>query len=223
MKPYEYKILRYCHDRITGEFINVGILLYAPEDHILLFKTIDKYKRLSEFFPTSDGRKIKKLVNQLESFAYKMNKRISNQLDLDNFQNVDSISNHILPKDDSALYFTDTLKGLSLNFDFTLIDLYDDIVAKHDKYIDKKSLSDDEVWRNIYKKYFDEKEITDKLIPYSIKTKNDLFNFEHCWKNGIWHIYEPISFELTDYHKIKSKIYQYNGFVNELLTSDETI
>jgi len=223
MKPYEYKILRYCHDRISGEFINVGVLLYSLQDHLLLFKTIDKYKRLNEFFPTTDGRKVKKLINQLELYANKLNQRISNQLDLDNIQNIESIANQILPKDDSALYFSDTLRGLSINFSNTLDELYDDIVAKHDKYTDKKSLSDDEVWRNIYKKYFDDKKITEKLVPHSIKTKNDLFEFDHCWKNGIWHIYEPISFELTDYHKIKIKIYQYNGLVNELITSKEKI
>ena len=31
MKPYQYQVIRYTHDRVTGEFVNVGVVLYVPE------------------------------------------------------------------------------------------------------------------------------------------------------------------------------------------------
>ena len=223
MKTYEYQILRYSHDRITGEFVNVGILLFSSPDKFLQFRTIDRFKRLNEFFPDTDGRLIKKLLKRLEILTDQTVERISNELDLDNYNNIEIVSNSILPKDDSALYFSEPMKGLSLDFELTLADLFENIVTKHDKLKDKRSMSDDEVWRGIYKSHFDEKKITNNLVNHSIKTKNDLFDFELCWKNDVWHVFKPISLELVDTSKIKSKIYHYNGLLNELITSEENI
>ena len=42
MKPFEYQIVRYLHDRVTGEFVNVGIILFAPEERLLFSKTIQR-------------------------------------------------------------------------------------------------------------------------------------------------------------------------------------
>ncbi|OGU36780.1 MAG: hypothetical protein A2068_09520 [Ignavibacteria bacterium GWB2_35_6b] len=223
MKSYEYQILRYCHDRISGEFVNIGILLFAHSERLLFIKTVDKFHRLSEFFPSSNGRHVKKIIDRLEQTTNKLKKRVDQQFDLDKFTAIEVIANKILPKDDSAFYFSETLKGLTLDYEHILESLFNDIVLRHEKVIEKKSLSDDEVWRNVYKKYFDKKNITEKLIPHYVSTKNDEFEFEYCWKNDIWHIYKPISFELTDHNKIKSKIYQHNGLLNELLTSKEPL
>jgi hypothetical protein len=50
MKTYQYQIIRYLHDRVTGDFINVGVIVYAPDYQYLNCKIIAKYGRITSFF-----------------------------------------------------------------------------------------------------------------------------------------------------------------------------
>ena len=53
---YTYAVLRYVHDVTSGEFVNVGVALYAPQARYLgaLCRTI--YGRLSQSIPRSKCR-----------------------------------------------------------------------------------------------------------------------------------------------------------------------
>lgn len=35
--------------------------------------------------------------------------------------------------------------------------------------------------------------------------------FKHAWKNGVWHVYEPLSFDLADSDGIKTKAREWLG------------
>ena len=56
MIKYQYQILRYIHDQFTGEFGNVGIVLYVPETNFLRCKVVSRYARLSDFFGDINGQ-----------------------------------------------------------------------------------------------------------------------------------------------------------------------
>ncbi|HMP32054.1 MAG TPA: DUF3037 domain-containing protein, partial [Saprospiraceae bacterium] len=58
MKSYQYQIIKYVHDHFTGEFVNVGVVVYDPESKFFGCKLTKKYKRISNFFPSSDGKKV---------------------------------------------------------------------------------------------------------------------------------------------------------------------
>jgi hypothetical protein len=223
MKPFEYQIVRYLHDRVTGEFVNVGIILFAPEERLLFSKTIQRYSRLSQFYSGIDARNVVKIVTGINYIVNQIKNSFSSEFDFDKISSLEQISGTILPKDDSTLFFSEVQKGLSLDFENTIEALFEEIVSKYNVESQRKSTSDDDVWRKVYKKYFDEQRITQKLTPHSIETKNDYFEFEHCWKNEIWHIYKPISFDLISTADIKEKIYRWNGIANELKSSKEKI
>lgn len=50
MIKYQYQVIRYMHDQFTGEFVNVGVVLYALDLHYLQPKMIRRYRRISQFF-----------------------------------------------------------------------------------------------------------------------------------------------------------------------------
>ncbi len=224
MKTFEYKILRYLHDRVTGEFVNVGILLFALDEKILFSRTSHTYGRLADFYCGIDGKKVKKLITGIDYVVNKFNKEsLSLSLNFDNITNLDSFINQILPTDDSALLFTETKRGLTLDYENTLESLFSEIVAKYESSYHQKSTNDSEAWRNVYKKYFDKYRLTEKLVAHKIKTKVDEFEFEHCWKNGSWNIYKPISFDLAEDKYIKEKIYRWDGILRELESAKEPV
>ena len=53
--PYTFTILRYVHDVLSGEFINVGVVLYAPQARFLDAKFTTRYVRLSKMFNDVNG------------------------------------------------------------------------------------------------------------------------------------------------------------------------
>lgn len=221
MKTFEYQVLRYCHDIVTGEFVNVGIVVFDPIEKEIRAKTLRKYKRLSDFFNGVDGKNILLTIRFIEISLKKFNHELKENLDFENLCSVDKLTNRILPKDDSSLKFSQVFKGLTMDIDHTLDELYDMLVSKYETNTEKKSRSDDEAWRDVYKKYFDSKGITEKLHPNTVKTKNDEFHFDLSWKNGKWNFFKPLSFDLVDDENIKNKVYKWAGISQELMTASE--
>ena len=55
---YTYSVLRYVHDVTSGEFVNVGVALYAPKARYLGALCRTTYSRLNKVFPGMADRKI---------------------------------------------------------------------------------------------------------------------------------------------------------------------
>jgi hypothetical protein len=221
MKKYQYQIIRYRHDRVTGEFINVGMIVYSPEYQYLNCKIITKYGRITSFFPGADGRAILKTLRHFEKEIARAKQLFSELLPVPG--DLTELTRKILPDDDSALILTEVKKGIDLDFNKTLTDLYRLLVTKWQIDDDESETSDADVWKKKYKKYFDEYGITAKLTNYEVETKYDSFQFDKAWKNEIWHCYLPVSFDLQNVENIRSKVYKWAGKLAELATASENI
>lgn len=133
-------------------------------------------------------------------------------------QQINGVVNNILPKDDSALYFTEIKKGLDENLDCFVDDMFLRFVKVHliDED-DKEARNDKQVWNKIYKKHFDDNGISSHLATHIVKTKNDELEFDKAWKNGVWNCFEPVSFNLTKPDTIKDKVYKNSASETEAL------
>ncbi|MGO4880571.1 MAG: DUF3037 domain-containing protein [Bryobacteraceae bacterium] len=50
MIPYSFSVLRYIHDGVTAEFVNVGIAVYAGDASYLKAKCSTGYGRITRLF-----------------------------------------------------------------------------------------------------------------------------------------------------------------------------
>lgn len=221
MKNYQYQIIRYIHDRFTSEFVNVGIILFNPEEKFLKACFIGKYGRVSQFFNNINGHHLLTALKSIEREIDKLAKKIEEPSVKD--KNLDELVSLILPKDDSALIASELLKGLDIDCDSAIYDLYERIVNKYSDDLNEEKRDDKYVWKKIYKQYFDKYNITKNLKPHSVKTSFDTINFDKAWKNDIWHCYETVSFDLKRIDSIRNKVYKWSGILNELEKSDEKI
>lgn len=129
MKPYQYQVVRYTHDRVTGEFVNVGVVLYVPEDRFLKTLVTNRYARVSNFFPPASGLA---LVQSLRQFRREV-ERVARQHD-ELFAmppSLETITNGILPPDESALSLTPMAWGIDVDPKLALDDLYHRLVEKY--------------------------------------------------------------------------------------------
>lgn len=222
MKKYQYQIIRYMHDHFTGEYVNVGIVLYAKEERFLKCKTTTRYKRIVSMFPQADGRWIIRLLN---NFKQQINQK-SHQLS-EIFQPGDSleqVTHSILNRDNNAIHLSEVRWGLDINPDAALEDLYDSQVEKYfAESSDRGTLLDADVWRTRYKQYFEKYGIDKKLSLHEVSVPRDVISFEKSWKNEIWHSYEPLSFVLQGKESVKDKVYKWAGKLQGLLQSEEAL
>lgn len=126
MKKFQYQIVRYVHDQITGEFANVGIVVFHPESKFLEGKFIKKYHRISQFFKNVNGDF---LVSTLRNFNQELmieNRRLGELFS--NHATLDSITSSILPKDDSALVCSPVFQGLDIDLSKATEDLFNRLV-----------------------------------------------------------------------------------------------
>lgn len=64
---YSYSILRYVHDTTTGEFANVGVVVYSREGRYASALCRTTYARLSRTFPGMDGDAFKGMMRFVQS------------------------------------------------------------------------------------------------------------------------------------------------------------
>lgn len=216
MISFQYQVIRYIHDRLTGEFANVGLIMYSPQTKFVKCQLTRKYRRLSEFFGKVEGHHLLTLLKDIERSVSKL------KPDQTIFESIEELSSSLFPKDDSSLVFSDVVNGIDLDLDTAFYDLYQRMISKYEK--DSKSAHTDQyAWKNVYKQYFDKHKITEYLEKHTFHTEDDTIAFSKSWKNGHWNCYESISFDLANEDRIKNKIYRWAGKLDELSTSDEPL
>lgn len=222
MIKYQYQILRYIHDQFAGEFGNVGIVLYAPEENYLCCKVVGRYSRLSDFFGEINGQF---LIASLKHFETNINKiaKDLNESKIQTEKELALITSVILPKDDSALQLTDVIYGLDVNPEIAMIDLFERLIEKYNGTTQFTANTDQYAWSKVYKTYFDKYGITKNLKKHVVETKKDTINFDKAWKNGVWNCYQVLSFDLKTEDAIKSKVYKWSGIIHQLETAHEKL
>lgn len=224
MITIHYKVLRYQPDKVSGEFVNLGIVAFDISNGDLKSKFINKIGKLSGFFNKANGRYLMKMVRVIQDNCEAYSERLRSELKFNDITQIDEIVNSILPKDDSALFFSETKKTLDLNLNLSVDDLFSRFVKIHlmDEE-DDEVRNDKEVWNKIYKKHFDALGISSHLSTHKVKTKNDELEFEKSWKNGVWNCFESVSFNLSRADTIKNKVYKWAGKLDELSSAEELI
>lgn len=210
-------------DRVSGEFVNLGVIGFDQETQILAGKFINKIGNISTLFPSVNGRYLMKTIKAIQELLDIESQRLQKELRFDKNLTLEAITGRILPKDDTALIFSELKWALDLNVDASVDDFYKRFVRYHLLEEDDDLRNDREVWNKVYKKHFDKKGITTHFHPHTVKTKNDELQFERAWKNGTWNCFESISFNLSRPDAIKNKVYKWVGKLEELNTSKEPL
>ena len=218
--PYTFVTLRYVHDPITTEFINVGVALYAPKARYIGALCTGKYGRIAKMFSAVDGDKIRSLLRFVQDrFTSKHADWVSGLRFEKDYDSVLQIARAILPADDSVLQWSEPGGGFTEDPEATLRQLYERVVEKY-SHKQQPTREDEEVWKS-FKKYLDEEKVLRYLEPKKIVGKYYDREFSHAWKNQVWHLYEPVSFDLQQPGNVVEKATNWVGRATSLKDSPE--
>lgn len=208
---FQYAVLRYVHDIMTQEFLNVGVVVYSKEARYFKAQFSTKYARLSHAFLGINERHYRRTINwiryQISSIHIGY---LQPELGVELPDSIETALARVLPPDDSSLVFGGIGGGLAGSLDNTLDYLFFHLVERYTRRPASASRSDEQVWQ-VYSQELEKYSVTLHLAPVTIETPTYYYEFARAWKNDRWHPIEPVSFDLVDSKTILEKANRWIG------------
>ena len=211
-RAYSYTILRYVHDVVSSETLNVGVVMHAPASGFLKVQTRKTIGRLKHVFPDLDRREFLEAMRAVDRGLASIAKQAKGEPLFDRQVDARTHALKVLPNDDSALQWSPVRAGLTEDPAKTFQRLYERYVVLYDQKADRRR-SDEDVWRPVREKLA-EREVNVPFEPKIVTGTQDQIEFKKAWKNGHWHAYEPVSFDLADADHIKDKARRWRGHLS---------
>ena len=209
--PYSFTVLRYVHDITTGEFLNVGVALLAPEHRYVNALCRTTFQRLKNVFPTLDGESFRASMRHVTQEFDRFHQQLRDQLPLRELSaGVMGYAHSVLGADDSSLQWSPMGAGVTVDPERSLEQLYDRFVMAYDKQTVTPRRQDDDVWRH-FSHALQQRQVLKHFVPKTISVPDDQLEFEHAWKNSVWHCLAPLSFDLASPESIRDKAHRWLG------------
>lgn len=219
-RNYEFSVLRYVHDTLTGEFVNVGVVVYCEKEKWISAQCRNTYARVSAVFPNLNSSHFRKMMKFVQTEFYNANERLHTELQFTEIKSLQTLLHKVLPKDDSSLQWSTISAGISLDLDSELSILFDRYVSHYDAKAVRDRRTEQDIWKD-FKKTLEAFSLAEEFQPKRISVKDDEIEFQHSWKNGIWHCIEPISFDLSDGDYFKDKAHKWLGQLSSIRDSSD--
>ncbi|MBN1815432.1 MAG: DUF3037 domain-containing protein [Anaerolineae bacterium] len=136
MKEYafQFAILRYVHDVVTQEFINVGVVVYAQEQRYIKARVSRRYSRLSKTFPGINRDFYQRVISHVEQSFMRLQQEFQppKTKEPDDLPSrIEVTLQQVLPPDDSSLRFGGIGGGITDDLDAELNRLYERLVERY--------------------------------------------------------------------------------------------
>jgi hypothetical protein len=223
MQPYEFAVLRYVHDPVANECLNIGVVLFSRTDEVVFFDSRfeQKYGRLSEAFSGFDGENFRRFVNRIqrhvEHSCAELNKSVLFQSEI---TSLGGLLSEVVPDAGMSFRFGEVSAGIADDLSVELGHLfYRFVTSQYEKGL-VENRSDEAVW-NTFKAPLKAHRVLDKLVEKTFTVDKFEFTFPHAFKNGKWHVLESASFDYVRADQVKQKATNYLGIGSALSKNDE--
>ena len=218
---YTYTVLRYMHDPSTGEFVNVGAALYAPEARFAGVLCRTTYERFSCMFPDFDGNAFRSIMRFVNSQFHALNSKLQEDTFFgDRPRSVMELAHSVLPHDDTSFRWSEPAGGITDDPANALQKVFVRMVSKYDEKAEEGGRNEEDI-RNSLREEFQRHGVTRYLEPKTITAPNEEASFPYAHKNGVWSCLDGVSFDLAKAETIKNKARRWLGLTVALSRSPE--
>ena len=220
---YQFVLLRYHHDVATGEFANVGVLLYSPQASTLQFRCNSHLGRLSDFFGKFNHPDTRGVLSHLSVWFDEVSSSLfsKSRLGFDSgYGSVLQIAYSALPRDDGAFQWSPERAGWSDDIVETFDSIYTRFIARYDSHSEAVRKDDSYVWKKFHRA-IKVKKLDHLIVPAKISSPLSEHTFEHTYKNGVINILQPLSFDLSSGSYIQEKAAKWYGIFDILSKSTD--
>src|SRR5579864_8503893 len=129
--PYSFSVLRYVHDPVTQEFINIGVAVYSHDVGFLRAICTTHYGRISRMFTKIDGNRFRQLTRYIQEKAGAIGANLPSELPFEPGLAIEHLLARVLPPDDSSVQFSHAGVGLADDLEKTVVELFDRYVERY--------------------------------------------------------------------------------------------
>lgn len=221
--PYTFSVVRYIHDVVSGEFVNVGIVVASPEARFIQAKCTHKYERLSHLFNGIDGVHFRFLMSHVETTVASVARQFEHELRFEQSPvTVAQILEAHFATDSSSLQFSSVGGGLTDDPKRTLEQLFERYVEKYNAHRQSRGRNDAAIW-DIFKEALKRVGVLSRLKSRTIAAPDFEYHFKHCYVNGAERAMEPVSFDYADPSYIFDKANNWLGRLVILAESNQEL
>jgi hypothetical protein len=218
--PYGFSVLRYVHDPVTQEFINIGVAVFSRDAGILRARCTPRYARITKAFAKIDGERFRQLTSHIENRLNAIGNKIQSTFPFEPGLAIEHLLAKVLPPDDSSVQFSHAGVGLSHDLDKTLLELFDRYIERYSMAGESARREDEDIWK-VFREPLANRHVSSRLQQKRIYAPNYDYEFKHAWKNRIWHLFEPVSFDLVEGSSMVEKANRWVGRAISLHDSQE--
>lgn len=212
---YTYVTVQYVHDTLSGEALNVGVVLYAPEARVLAWKLEEKRThRLTEAFREFRHAAHAAAMKDLKSgLFYLREKELGEQRPIFDSQTLDAegVMRRLWPDRGGRYAFSEASGGAAADVDEALERLYQRLVVSQAPPVVKEDREQDEqVWRKVDKPLRERVNLS-VLQKRTVETVDGPVEVSRVYENGALSLFQPLSFDLRDESSITRKAHTWFG------------
>lgn len=217
--PFEAVVVRYVHDVLTGEFLNVGVVLVSNHFHYAAAEFIPQWSRISATFPNAELPNLRRIASVIQGACASLRPEANGQMELsfgDDSKDLRSFLSKVIPFEDASIEFSSPLRGITANPSKTLIELSRRYAFRYlPEDGERATRQDGDIWQDFAKVLATRADVLHKLVPLTLRAPRLHYElqFERGWINGKRNAAQPLSFDLIEARAIKEKAANWSGKV----------
>jgi hypothetical protein len=220
-KPYSYAVIKYVHDPVADESLNVGVLVYSVASRFVESKLEYNFERYSQTFANFDSQRYRQVLRDFETAIEDLREQLAAG---DLFGQLPSDAAAAIARiwPDAYLSFRSgpPLRGMTTSLVGVAAELFNRFVESQYASLRQVRRSDEEVWSTYRRK------LLGTVLPRTLKEKTfstDALSvtFPYCVKNEKWHILHPISFDYARSSSIADTAAKWLGETTVLADNEE--
>jgi hypothetical protein len=127
---YQYQILRYRHDAVSGEFVNIGIVFFDADSRFLCARITEKQERIARFFGSASSAFLLSTTKHIENEFNQIAERLVSDKGLA-YTGITEITSAVLPINDNGLFFSEVHKGWHYDHQNAFNETYNRLIGKY--------------------------------------------------------------------------------------------
>ena len=223
IQPYEYAVLRYVHDPIANECLNIGIVFFARDGEKVFFDSRfeQRYGRLSEAFSGFDGENFRRFLSRIQRHVdHSCTKLNESLLFQSQIPSLSGLLKEIIPDPGMSFRYSEVFAGITDDPSVEMGHLFYRFVTSQCEKELVDNRNDEAVW-NTFKAPLKALQVLDKLVEKTFTEDEFEYTFPHAFKNGKWHVLESASFDYVRADQVKQKATNYLGIGSALSKNPE--
>jgi Protein of unknown function (DUF3037) len=221
--PFEAVAIRYVHDVLTAEFVNVGVVVVCQAMGYVGARFITHWSRVTAAFPSAELPHLRRIAAEIESACDQARAR-GVQIQVEP-QSVVRFLGSVVSADDAGIQLSPVVRGITEDPDRTLRELHKRYAEHYLAEERERPLrNENDIWMTFARKLANRLDVNQNLSSITLKSPKSpgfQYDFERAWKNGKWNIAQPVSFDMRDPKNIKEKAAHWVGRVITLHPSEQ--